>query len=251
VNARDAMPQGGSLVIRTADTVFNEPYVLRHAHVPPGRYVLLEVTDTGCGMDENTLTQIFDPFFTTKGQGKGTGLGLSTVYGIIQQCNGHIHVASKPGQGTTFQIYLPITEEKAPRERPDLQEDMWSAQGETVLLVEDDESLRRPMEIALERLGFHVTVVGDADEALLVVQKGLKPHLLVTDVVLPGMSGPFLAQRLCEDLPHLRVLYVSGYADRSLFPNGTAHDRLVFLQKPFSLRDLAMKCREALSNSAR
>jgi two-component system, cell cycle sensor histidine kinase and response regulator CckA len=212
VNARDAMPQGGSLRIETANVELDETYARQNANVSPGPYVMLSISDTGWGMDEKTKSHIFEPFFTTKEVGKGTGLGLSTVYGIVKQNSGHIRVHSVPGEGTTFRLYLPRLCETAELSDPPQALGTTILLGtETVLIVEDEEPLRRLARICLESNGYSVLDAPNAAAALDLAKKhDGHIHLLLTDVVMPGMSGRELAECL-TDQRELRVLYMSGH----------------------------------------
>jgi two-component system, cell cycle sensor histidine kinase and response regulator CckA len=246
VNARDAMPTGGKLLIETANVDLAEQYAELHPPVVPGRYVMLAVTDTGVGMDAQTKAKAFEPFFTTKGKGKGTGLGLSTVYGIVKQSGGYIWVYSEVGRGTTFKVYLPRVDAPAqplapPRETGTL------AGTETILLAEDDEMLRPLSQGLLEKLGYQVLAAENATQALALAGAHVGPiHVLVADVVMPGASGRELARRLAEVRPDTKVLFVSGYTDDAIVHHGMLEPRLNFLQKPFTPDALARKVREVL-----
>jgi two-component system, cell cycle sensor histidine kinase and response regulator CckA len=247
VNARDAMPHGGKLTIETANVELDETYARAHMAVTPGPYVMLAVSDTGTGMSREIMSQVFDPFFTTKEKGKGTGLGLSTVYGIVKQSNGNIWVYSEPEKGATFKIYLPRCEETAiTRNTEDGKEKM--LQGtETVLVVEDDEPVRELAINALRRYGYHVLCAPDGQEALRVLQEheGMI-HLMLTDVVMPGMSGGDLGARAQEVRGDLKVLYMSGYTDNAIVHHGVLDKGTPFLQKPFTPDRVASKVREVL-----
>ena len=249
VNARDAMPTGGRLTIETANAELDRDAVRRHPDSDAGRFVLLAVTDTGCGMDAETREQVFEPFFTTKEAGKGTGLGLSTVYGVVKQTGGQIHLYSEPGQGTTFKIYLPRQDGIAsPRSRPTV---VGVPTGEeTLLLVEDDDAVRRLAQRILVTAGYRVLSAASGEEALaLAEQHGADIDLLVTDVVMPGMSGRELSQRLGPTLPRLRVLFMSGYTDNAIVHHGVLDPGTHFCTKPFTAAGLARKVREVLDGA--
>ena len=246
VNARDAMPQGGKLTLETLNVVLDEIYARLHAGVKPGHYVMLAVSDTGIGMDEQTISQIFEPFFTTKTE--GTGLGLATVYGIVRQNEGHIWVYSEPGKGTTFKIYLPrTTESLSPRDK-DVPAGMSLEGNEHILLVEDDEQVRQVTERLLREYGYRVTAVPSPAEALQAVRTGtIQPDLVVTDVVMPGMDGRDLARELAQIKPGTPVIFVSGYTENAIIHHGILDDGLIFLQKPFAPMDLLRLIRKTLS----
>jgi signal transduction histidine kinase/CheY-like chemotaxis protein len=248
VNARDAMPQGGKLTIETANVDLDVGYARRHAGVSPGSYVMLAVSDTGVGMDAETQAHIFEPFFTTKGLGKGTGLGLATVYGVVKQSGGWIWVYSELGRGATLKIYLPRVEEVA--EEVELSKTVAAPPrgSETILLVEDQDSIRELARQFLEGSGYTVLEARDGSDALEIAerQQGVI-DLLVTDVVMPKMGGPELAYCLSTSRPQLRVLYMSGYAEHAgANDHGMAGGDTASLQKPFALDTLARKVREVL-----
>ena len=250
VNARDAMPQGGKLTLETANVELDAAYAKSHPEVQPGHYVMLAVSDTGCGMDEATQARIFEPFFTTKEKSKGTGLGLSTVYGIVKQSGGSIFVYSEPGKGTAFKIYLPRAAE-VPGERGPVAEKRpvpALPQGaETVLVAEDDETLRRLIYEILQSSGYAVLEAGRGEEALRLAGEHAGPiHLLITDMVMPGMGGREVAGRLAALRPGTRVLFVSGYTDDAVVRHGVLEHGLAFLQKPFVPEALLRKVREVL-----
>jgi PAS domain S-box-containing protein len=247
VNARDAMPAGGQLTIETRNALLDEEYVAQHPDARPGRYVVIAVRDNGGGMDPATQARVFEPFFTTKGPGKGTGLGLAMVYGFVKQSGGHIEVASEVGRGTTFKVYLPRTDETVRSRR--LPEDAVALPGgtETILLVEDQDAVRTFARRVLLAGGYTVLEARDGEEALGVAQQYTAPiHLLLTDVVMPRMSGPQLAELLARDRPGLRVLFVSGYADEANSRCGVMEGGGAFLQKPFNPVRLTRKVREVL-----
>ncbi|HYK82143.1 MAG TPA: ATP-binding protein [Gemmatimonadales bacterium] len=250
VNARDAMPRGGRLLIETANVELDagaRPQV----PVIPGPYVMLAVTDTGSGMDAATQVRIFEPFFTTKEMGKGTGLGLATVYGIVKQSGGYIWVDSEPGQGATFRIYLPRVEAAVEPAVPAPQPSASFEGTETVLLVEDQADVRRATQKVLEGRGYRVLVAGDGAEALRVSEQHGGPiHLLLADVVMPGMSGRDVGLALAPARPEMKALYVSGYANASIIADGALEPGLAFLQKPFTADALARKVREVLEAPA-
>ena len=251
VNARDAMPTGGKLTIETANVEHEPEYALEREAAAVGRFVMLAVTDTGVGMDEATKAKIFEPFFTTKEAGKGTGLGLATVYGIVNQSGGFIWVYSEPGNGTSFKIYLPRID--APVEGVKTAGSVSVPRGtETVLLVEDAAAVRAVAKQVLERQGYTVLEAPDGDVALHVAQKHRGPiHLLLTDVVMPVLSGRPLAEQLARVRPDMKVLYASGYTDDSVVRHGILEAGTAYLQKPFTPDSLARKVREVLDAPGR
>ena len=247
VNARDAMPQGGALVIETCDIEMDEIAAVSHPSVQPGPYVMLAVTDTGVGMDEATRMRIFEPFFTTKESGEGTGLGLATVYGIVKQSGGSIWAYSEPGRGTTFKIYLPRTDVAPAPPRPVVDRTVVAGRGETILLVEDDSAVRRLARRFLVSAGYTVLEAGNGDEALLMAGRTDGAiDLLLTDVIMPGMIGSELAARLHEVSPGLRVLYASGYTDDVILRRGVLENTAAFLAKPYTRDELTRKVRKML-----
>ena len=246
-NARDAMPGGGTLTIETSAMQVDESYVQRHPIVPPGDYVVLTVTDSGQGIAANHLPHIFEPFYTTKEAGKGTGLGLATVYGIVKQNAGFVWVYSELGLGTTFKVYLPRVEAVSSEARVAKPAEPCPGGGETLLLVEDEASVRRASGQFLARSGYVVLEATDGEDALRVSREHPGPvHLMITDVVMPRMGGPRLAERLAEERLDMKVLFVSGYAESTVLNHGKIDVATRFLQKPFSLNDLARKVREVL-----
>jgi PAS domain S-box-containing protein len=248
VNARDAMPEGGKLTIETSNVDLDEERAAQHEALAPGRYVMLAVHDTGHGMDAETRSRLFEPFFTTKEQGKGTGLGLATVYGIVKQSGGYVIVDSEPGGGATFKVYLQRLEAGVDEPEPLVRIDADRPSGsETVLLVEDEEVVRNLVREILERNGYAVLEARNGAEALELGQSSADPiHLLVTDVVMPKMSGRDLAERLVAIHPETRVLYMSGYTDGAISEQSVLDPRTDFLLKPFTFDDLAQKVRKVL-----
>jgi PAS domain S-box-containing protein len=246
VNARDAMPQGGKLTIETANVELDESYTQTYPDVKPGRYVVLSVSDTGCGMDAKTKARMFEPFFTTKGVGKGTGLGLATIFGIVKQSGGHVTVYSEPGHGSTFKVYLPRVEsqvgetEKPPQSAP--------ARGtETVLVVEDEDGVRNLAGRILRSQGYTVLEARNGSEALLTFQDHQQEiELVLTDVVMPEMGGRHLHERLLTTRPDLAVLFMSGYTDDAVVRHGVLESEKNFIQKPFTCAALASAVRRVL-----
>jgi two-component system, cell cycle sensor histidine kinase and response regulator CckA len=246
-NARDAMPGGGTLTIETATVRVDEFYLQRHSIVPAGDYVLLTVTDTGQGIAAEHLAHIFEPFYTTKEAGKGTGLGLATVYGIVKQNGGFVWVYSEPGLGTTFKVYLPRVQAPDSEVRITKPAEHSPRGCETLLLVEDEASVRQASRQFLTRSGYTVLEAADGEDAIRASRDHRGPiHLMVTDVVMPRMGGPRLAERLADERPDMKVLFVSGYAENTVLRHGKIDVTTRFLQKPFSLKTLARKVREVL-----
>ncbi len=251
VNARDAMPRGGALVIETVNAELDEGYARTHVAVRPGPHVMLVVSDTGTGMDEATKARLFEPFFTTKTPGKGTGLGLATVYGIVKQAGGNIWVYSEPGHGTTFKVYLPRVDEAA---EPLGLEPAGPPRGgfEVVLLVEDDAAVRALVREALGSYGYRVLEAADAEQALrLAEEHGAGIALLITDVVMPRTGGRELARRLTELRPDTKVLFLSGYTSDAILHHGILDRGVAFLQKPFTPEALARRVRQILDGGVK
>ena len=249
VNARDAMPLGGRLVVETMNFIMDEEYVRWHPLAKPGPYVLLTVSDTGQGMDAETQSHIFEPFFTTKEQGKGTGMGLATVYGIVKQSGGFIWVYSEPGHGSTFKIYLPRVDEPVETTQPGGKDIATAAMrgAETLLVVEDEEDVRELVANFVRRCGYTVLEAMDGVEGLRVAEQHAGPiHLLLTDLVMPKMGGQELARQLARHRPGLKVLYLSGYSEYAADREGNTDWRGAYLQKPFAMDTLAQKIREVL-----
>lgn len=247
VNARDAMPQGGELNIQTANVELGEGYAACHAEVKPGNYVMLSISDSGCGMDAATQARIFEPFFTTKEVGKGTGLGLATVYGIVRQSGGYIWPYSELGLGTTFKIYLPALVTATTDDSPTDSRRKSLSGNETILLVEDEDGVRGMTRQTLQSLGYKVLEASDPLEAIQISEtyKGTI-HLLLTDVVMPHLNGRRLAELLQPERPEMEVIYISGYTNDAVIRNGILNEEVSFLQKPFSPSVLAQKIRESL-----
>jgi two-component system, cell cycle sensor histidine kinase and response regulator CckA len=248
VNSRDAMPEGGKLTLETSNAELDQNDVNQFRYVVPGSYVLLKVSDTGCGMDAELQSHIFEPFFTTKEPGKGTGLGLATVYGIVKQSGGYIWVDSEVGRGTTFKIYLPRVDEPQDSAPPERRAPNYTRRPQTVLLVEDEQSLRKLIRATLAELGHCVLDASNAFEALEIAGKTPDTiDLLLTDVVMPGMGGRALADKLNALRPGIRVLYMSGYTDGAVATHGVLESGITILRKPFTRTELAARVDEVLS----
>lgn len=250
VNSKDAMPVGGRIVIQTANADLKKDDLSReHSYIHPGPYVMLSVSDNGHGMDKETQARIFEPFFTTKEKGKGTGLGLSTVYGIVKQSGGYILVDSQLGRGTTFRVYLPRVEEAAEVAGRILQTPLQTRGTERILLVEDEESVRQLVRETLEAQGYRIHEAENGEEALAIATSHPDIDMLITDVVMPGMSGRELSTRIFATHPHTKVLYLSGYTEDAIVHEGVLEAGTAFLQKPFTLGTLARKVREMLGKN--
>ena len=251
VNARDAMPGGGKLIIETANADLDDSCSRGHVTAKPGRYVKLCVNDTGTGMPPDVREHLFEPFFTTKEKGKGTGLGLSTVYGIIKQSGGDIWVYSEPGLGTTFNIYWPRVDESIDDTTMTVTREEIPRGGETILLVEDEEDVRKLAVRILQRQGYTVLEASCGKDALALCEEHAGPiHLILTDVVMPGMNGRQLADQLIRLRPNLKVVYMSGYTDNAVIHHGVLEEGVNYIQKPFTMDGLMKKMREALDKSS-
>jgi CheY-like chemotaxis protein len=252
VNARDAMPQGGKLHIETRDVIISEERAKACGSSHSGRHVMWAVTDTGEGITEEVLQRIFEPFYTTKGPGKGTGLGLAVVHGVITQHNGHFRVESEPGRGTRFEICLPSIEPEAQAVEPAYQQRPAPRGGETILFVEDEDALRGVGLKVLRNCGYTVLEAANGEEAIELLQTSNVPiDLLITDVVMPGMGGRVLAEKIRAQRPEIKVIYMSGYTDGAVMRHGIARDEVAFLAKPFSPNELARRVHAVLNTRDR
>ncbi|MDE3181511.1 MAG: response regulator, partial [Acidobacteriota bacterium] len=250
VNARDAMPQGGKLTIKTSDSVLEEAVTAEGLRVKGGHYVQLDVSDTGCGMDAETRPRIFDPFFTTKERGKGTGLGLSTVYGIVKQSSGYIWVKSEPSRGTTFSIYLPAVAENLSEEKPAGARAQKHRGTETILVVEDEDSVRQVLGKILAGMGYQVITAPKGDEALQICEQHKHAiHLMLTDIAMPRMKGQELAHRVAKIHPETKVLFMTGYAGNKVGAIDVLETGSYFLSKPFTAEALGQMVRRILSRT--
>ena len=240
------MPEGGLLSIETALVELDKAYTEKRPNIKPGAYVMLAVSDTGIGMNEETIGQIFEPFFSTKGS-LGTGLGLATIYGIIKQHGGNIWVYSEPGEGTTFKIYLPLSKEARAAKRPTIKTESESRGSGTILLVEDNEQVRDLANIILEEQGYTILMAENGHEALKVLAAHDAPvQLLLTDVIMPSMGGKELFTRIVKTHPEVKVIYMSGYTDNMIAHHGVLDKGTAFLQKPFTIQALTAKVKEVL-----
>jgi PAS domain S-box-containing protein len=252
INARDAMPSGGHLLIRTSNVTLNTEFICTHPDVTPGEYVLLAVSDTGHGLDTESKQRLFEPFFTTNESGNGAGLGLASTYGIVQQSSGHLFVESEPDQGTTFHVYLPVAEGAVTTSAP-VPDDQLPHGTETILVAEDEPAVREFITLILRELGYTVLTAENGEEALHVARQfdGNRINLLFTDVVMPRMGGKELADALCAERPGLKVIFASGYTKDAFARNGSLPEGVILLSKPFTSAVLAKTVRRVLDSSGR
>ncbi|MHB8783321.1 MAG: ATP-binding protein, partial [Desulfobacteria bacterium] len=246
LNARDAMPEGGRLVVETEDVHLDEEYVRQNPYMKTGRYALLTVSDTGFGMDEKTRERVFEPFFTTKGPDKGTGLGLAMAYGIVKQHGGFIHLYSEPGKGTAFKVYLPAIEEQPDAVPAIRREEMVRGGTETILLAEDEEAIRVLVERTLKELGYTVLVARNGEEAIEIFSQHNEIALAVLDLVMPRKGGKEAFEEMYKQNPRLKVIFMSGYSANGIHDSFVLITGMPFLQKPFGPTTLARKIREIL-----
>ena len=250
VNARDAMPHGGKIIIETAEVQLDRHYAKKHHEFKPGRYVLMAISDTGEGMEEDVLSKIFDPFFTTKRQGEGTGLGLATVYGIVKQHGGYIYAYSEKGKGTTFKIYLPASKKNAEETESKPENRTLPRGNETILIVDDNESIRQLIIETLKPLGYNCLHAGSGKSAIDILRKYRgEVHLLLTDVVMPGMSGKELAETIKKERPEIKVIFMSGYAENIIVHHGMLDKGINYVSKPITPVLLTQKIRSVLSQN--
>ena len=248
VNARDAMPTGGKLTLETATMTLDADYARDHWPVEPGKFAMLAMSDIGCGMDEHTRALMFEPFFTTKPAGQGTGLGLATVYGIVKQSNGFIWVYSEPGKGTSFKIYFPLLDQTPEQYATKPHSETPRSGTETILLAEDATAVRVAARQILERFWYTVLEAANGTDALSIAQNGATIDLILTDVVMPEMSGRELVDRFAKLRPNTKVLFMSGYTDDAIVRHGVLRPGTAYLQKPFSPHTLGRKVREVLDS---
>jgi CheY-like chemotaxis protein len=246
VNARDAMPDGGKLTVETSNIFIDPQYASSHVGLLPGAYVMLSMSDTGTGIPQDIQERIFEPFFTTKGVGKGTGLGLATVYGIVRQSGGGIFVYSEEGHGSTFKIYIPRVADEAVQETLASPPQRLAVGSETILLAEDEELVRSLSRKILEACGYRVIEACDGVEALEILARDEEIDLLLTDLIMPRMGGRELAERLQAVRPELPILFASGYTDEAIVRHGVLDSSTNFIQKPFTIDDVARKVRDML-----
>jgi nitrogen-specific signal transduction histidine kinase len=249
LNARDAMPESGRLVVETGDVSLEEGYVRQNPYMKTGRYALLTVSDTGIGMDEKTRERVFEPFFTTKGPDKGTGLGLAMVYGIIKQHGGFIHLYSEPGKGTTFKVYFPAIEAQPDAVPTNRREEIVRGGTETILLAEDEEAIRSLSERVLKELGYNVLVARNGEEAIEIFKQNKEIVLAVLDVVMPRKGGKEALEEMHKANPNLKVIFMSGYTANAIHDSFLLIAGTPFLQKPFGPSSLARKVREVLDKA--
>jgi CheY-like chemotaxis protein len=247
INARDAMPGGGQLVVKTSNRHLDSGFTQAHSNLDPGDYVMLSVTDTGCGMPQSTINRAFDPFFTTKPIGQGTGLGLSMIYGFSKQSRGHVAIQSEVGNGTTVSLFLPRFGGDLPRDVPaDVQHAPFAQHGETVLIVEDDPAVRVLVSTVLSDLGYAFIEAGDADSAVPILDSAQRIDLMISDVGLPGMNGRQLAEIGRQYRPELKVLFITGYAEHAAVRGGFLDPGMQMITKPFTFDLLTAKVREMI-----
>ena len=250
LNARDAIASSGKIFLATANVDLDDDILERRFNVPPGPYICLTIADTGAGISPEILDHIFEPFFTTKGQGKGTGLGLATVYGIVKQNNGDVSVYSELGKGTTFKIYLPRVSEAAGTDRREPSRAAQATGSEKILVVEDEDIVRRVAVKALKKRGYTVLEARNGEDALALIATLSSPlDLLITDVVMPGMNGQVVAQRVSEKQPGIRVLFMSGHAQDVMFDRGIIEPGIAFIEKSFSAESFCQKVRDVLNSA--
>jgi CheY-like chemotaxis protein len=251
INARDAMAEGGKLTIETGNAFLDEDYCLIFEDLKPGQYVMISVTDTGCGMPDEIAEKATEPFFTTKPAGEGTGLGLSQVYGFVKQSGGHLRIYSEPGEGTTIKMYLPRSFSAAPEAAPSSQvERFQQGSGETILVVEDDPNVRAYVVEALSGVGYRVVEAGDAEAALTIFASNAEIQLMLTDVVMPGMNGRALAEAIRQSHPAVKTLFMTGYSRNAIVHQGRLDPGVSLIQKPFSQASLAARIRSLLDAQA-